>query len=74
MTVARFEIQLGSEYLKQNHLDAPAHWEGDDMAQIIYGKFADQVFLIQSQVNFRRCLFLSRSIRLLLAQRPLMSR
>ena len=48
-TVARFEIQLGSEYLKQNKLDAPIHWKGDDMGQIIYGKFAEQVF--REQIN-----------------------
>lgn len=50
-TVARFEIQLGSEYLKQNHLDSAGHWKGDDMAQIIYGKFAEQVFRGQIDVN-----------------------
>lgn len=43
-TMARFEVQLGSEYLKQNRLDQVANWKDQDMTNIIYGKFADQVF------------------------------
>lgn len=43
-TTARFEVQLGSEYLKQYHLDAVAAWKDRNMGTIIYGKFADQVF------------------------------
>jgi len=43
-TLARFEVQLGSEYLKREKLDATISWKGDDMAQIIYGKFAEPVF------------------------------
>lgn len=43
-TLARFEVQLGSEYLKREGLDRAIKWKGDDMAQIIYGKFAEPVF------------------------------
>lgn len=43
-TVGRFEVQLGSEFLKQHKLDTAMAWKGDDMEKIIYGKFADQVF------------------------------
>lgn len=50
-TVARFEVQLGSEYLKQNGLDSVAAWKEDEMGQIIYGKFADQVFREQIDVT-----------------------
>ena len=42
-TLARFEIQLGSEYLRQKRLDVRDAWS-DDMAKVIYGKFAEQVF------------------------------
>ena len=50
-TIARFEVQLGGEFLKQNHLDSVAHWRGDEMGQIIYGRFADQVFRDQIDVT-----------------------
>lgn len=43
-TTARFEVQLGSEYLKQNRMDAVAAWKEGNMGTIIYGRFADQVF------------------------------
>lgn len=43
-TLARFEVQLGSEWLRQNNLDAVIKWKGDDMEKIVYGKFADAVF------------------------------
>jgi len=43
-TLARFEVQLGAEYLKREKLDRAINWKGDDMAQIIYGKFASPVF------------------------------
>jgi len=43
-TDGRFEIQLGSEYLKRHKLDQVSAWKGEDMAQIVYGRFADQVF------------------------------
>lgn len=43
-TLARFEVQLGSEWLKREKLDRAINWKGDDMAQIIYGRFADPVF------------------------------
>ena len=43
-TLARFEVQLGSEFLKREGLERAIKWKGDDMAQIIYGKFAAPVF------------------------------
>lgn len=43
-TLARFEVQLGAEFLKREGLDALAKWKGQDMAQIIYGRFAAPVF------------------------------
>lgn len=43
-TTARFEVQLGSEYLKRENLDQVIGWKGTDMAQVIFGRFADQVF------------------------------
>lgn len=43
-TLARFEVQLGAEYLKREGLDRAIKWRGQDMAQVIYGKFADSVF------------------------------
>lgn len=43
-TIARFEIQLGSEYLKREGLNKVKAWtEDNDMGQIIYGRFAEQV-------------------------------
>ncbi len=42
-TLARFEVQLGGEWLKQNGLDQLRQW-GEDMAEIVYGRFSDQVF------------------------------
>lgn len=43
-TLARFEVQLGSEFLKREGLDCVEKWKGKDMANIIYGKFAEPVF------------------------------
>lgn len=43
-TLARFEVQLGSEWLKREKLDRAINWKGEDMAQIIYGRFATPVF------------------------------
>lgn len=43
-TTARLEFQLGSEWLKRNELDTVAGWAGDqDMGQVIYGRFAEQI-------------------------------
>lgn len=42
-TTARFEIQLGGEWLKRENLNTVKAW-GDDMAMIIYGRFADELF------------------------------
>lgn len=42
-TLARFEIQLGSEYLKREGLNYVRKWKGGDMAQIIYGRFAAEL-------------------------------
>ncbi|MDZ4212530.1 MAG: phage/plasmid replication protein, partial [Methylotenera sp.] len=51
-TTARFEVQLGSEYLRQNDLNTLSHW-GDDMKteNIIYGKFAHQVLNEQATIE-----------------------
>lgn len=43
-TLARFEVQLGAEILKREGLDRVMKWKGQDMAQVIYGRFADPVF------------------------------
>lgn len=43
-TLARFEVQIGPEWLKREKLDRVNGWKGADMAQIVYGKFAAQVF------------------------------
>lgn len=43
-TLARFEVQLGAEFLKRDGLDKVMTWKGQEMAQIIYGRFADPVF------------------------------
>lgn len=42
-TTARFEVQLGSEYLRQNELNKLRNWK-NDMEKVIYGKFARQAF------------------------------
>lgn len=42
-TTARFEIQLGGEWLKRENLHTVKAW-GDDMAKIIYGRFASELF------------------------------
>jgi hypothetical protein len=44
-TTARFEVQLGSEYLKREGLDQVISWKGSDMSNIVYGRFSDQVFV-----------------------------
>lgn len=51
-TLARFEIQLGSEYLRQNNLNYLAKW-GENMKteNIIYGKFANQILNEQATVE-----------------------
>lgn len=50
-TTARFEVQLGSEWLKQNQMDAVAAWKDENMGTIIYGRFADQVFRDQIETT-----------------------
>lgn len=54
-TVARFEVQLGSEYLKRHGLDLPQAWkvkEGEeDMQNVVFGRFADQVFRESMEVQ-----------------------
>lgn len=42
-TTARFEVQLGGEWLKRENLNTVKAW-GDDMAKIIYGRFANELF------------------------------
>ena len=47
-TRARFEVELGSEWLRRNGLDSCESWmtdEGvDDMGQVVWGRFAEQAF------------------------------
>jgi hypothetical protein len=43
-TVARFELQLGSEYLKRYQLDRVIAWKDINMTNVIYGKFAEPIF------------------------------
>lgn len=46
-TLARFEVQMGSEYLKREGLQYVSAWaeeRGHDMAQVIYGRFAAELF------------------------------
>ncbi|MCZ2152944.1 MAG: hypothetical protein LC114_03415 [Bryobacterales bacterium] len=42
-TTARFEIQLGGEWLKREKFHTVKAW-GDDMAKIIYGRFSNELF------------------------------
>lgn len=46
-TLARFEVQLGSEYLKRENLNHVAGWNktvgGESMAKIIYGRFLNEI-------------------------------
>lgn len=42
-TIARFEIQLGGEWLRREKLSTVKAW-GDDMAKVIYGRFAEELF------------------------------
>ena len=49
-TIARFEVQLGSEYLRQYKLNRLKHWS-NDMDKIIYGRFASQAFAENSTVE-----------------------
>lgn len=51
-TVARYEVQLGSEYLKREGLDLVSGWKGGgEMERVIHGRFADQAFREQATVN-----------------------
>ncbi|MCK2088644.1 phage/plasmid replication protein [Thauera aromatica] len=51
-TTARFEVQLGSEFLKREGLDKVKGWSGgEDMGKVIYVKFAEQVFREQLSVQ-----------------------
>lgn len=47
-TIARFEVQLGAEWLKREGLNYVTGWTGEkkgaDMAQVIYGRFAAELF------------------------------
>lgn len=49
-TMARFEVQLGGEWLKREGLDKVSSW-GDDMGEIVYLRFADQAFREQVSVE-----------------------
>lgn len=45
-TLARFEVQLGSEYLRQNKLNHLIKWVNDMKTEnVIYGKFANQLLV-----------------------------
>lgn len=50
-TLARFEVQLGPEFLKRDGLDRAMKWKGPEMAQIIYGRFAEPVFRDSTSVT-----------------------
>lgn len=43
-TVARFEVQLGSEILKRKGLSVANGWKENDMENVIFAQFSDQVF------------------------------
>jgi hypothetical protein len=47
-TMARFEVQLGREWLRVNRLDTVESWVngegGFDMGQVVWGRFAEQAF------------------------------
>lgn len=49
-TLARFEVQLGAEYLRREGLDTVESW-GGDMANVVYGRFASQVFRDSTSVE-----------------------
>lgn len=49
-TMARFEVQLGREWLRVNGLDTVESWcglseGGVDMGQVIWGRFAEEAFM-----------------------------
>lgn len=51
-TVARFEVQLGGEKLKRLGLDSVNKWkEENDMENVTYKEFADQVFRQQTMAE-----------------------
>lgn len=41
-TLARFEVQLGREYLRREKLDFVGAW-GDDMGEVVYGRFLEAI-------------------------------
>jgi len=43
-TLARFEVQLGSEYLKRRGLDTVIRWKGGHMENVVYVEFGGPVF------------------------------
>lgn len=50
-TLARFEIQLGSEYLRQKHLNHLSQWTTHMKTEnVIYGKFANELMHEQATV------------------------
>ncbi len=51
-TTARFEVQLGSEYLRQNKLQSLSQWGHDMLTEnIIYGRFANQILHEQATIE-----------------------
>lgn len=47
-TTARFEVQLGSEKLKRLSLHTEKKWTEDDMENVIFGGFSDEIFRQQA--------------------------
>lgn len=48
-TTARFEVQLGSEFLKRKGLHTAVNWNDEnDMENVIFGEFSKQVFREQA--------------------------
>lgn len=54
-TLARFEVQLGGQYLKREKLSTVGAWvresEGRSMAEIVYGRFASELLREQASVE-----------------------
>lgn len=50
-TTARFEVQLGQEFLKRHGLDTVMAWKEESMGDVVYGWFRDQVLREQTAVE-----------------------
>ncbi len=51
VTTARFEVQLGQEFLKRHGLDTVMSWKEEAMGEVVYGWFRDQVLKEQAAVE-----------------------